>query len=117
MGIATVLGCFAWYVIHTNKDLAGKAHLLTLHGKLGAAVIIAYIGIGIFGAVALHPKWGILKTNKTLRLVHKLAGRATTWLAWTSCVLGFATFRNHGYGVETALFTLPLLLFGYYALL
>ena len=94
--------------------MLGKQHLTTLHGKLGAAVMVGYIGVGIFGSVALHPDWGILKTNKMLRTVHKFAGRALTWLAWTSCVLGFEKGRDN---LETAIFTLPLLIFGYFALL
>ena len=104
-----------YYVIYTNKELMKKAHLTTLHGKIGAACMAAYIGLGIFGSIVLDPKWGVLNTNKTLRQIHKLCGRLVTWLAWTTSVLGFTTM--HGTGIESVIFGLPLLVFGYYCLL
>ena len=115
MGAATVLGCFGYYVIHTNKDLMKKAHLTTLHGKLGALCMAGYVGLGLFGSIALDPQWGILKTNGLLRKVHKFSGRAVTWLAWTTSVLGFTTM--HGTGSESLVFGVPLLVFGYFCLL
>lgn len=88
MSAACALAAFGWYVIHTNKDMAGKAHLLTIHGKLGVAVLISYLVLGAFGAIALHPDWGIMKTNKTIRTTHKYAGRVMTAISWFVCVLG-----------------------------
>ena len=85
MGIATVLGLFGWYVIHTNKDMnnkgvGGSKHLLTVHGKLGAFVMVMYSLIAIGGAVALNPHNGILKTNKTVRYYHKYGGKGNVML-------------------------------------
>ena len=115
MGAATALGCFGYYVIHSNKDLMNKAHLTTLHGKLGAACMVGYIGLGLFGSVALDPQWGLLKTNSFLRTVHKMSGRVVTWLAWTTSVLGFTTM--YGTGTDSYIFGVPLLVFGYFCLL
>jgi hypothetical protein len=88
MTIATVLTSFAWYVIYTNKEMYGKPHLISLHGKLGVGVMLSYFGLGAVGALGLHPDFGMLKTNKTLRLAHKVGGRIVTALAWACCVLG-----------------------------
>ena len=115
MGAAIALGSFGYYVIHSNKDLMKKAHLTTLHGKLGAVCMLGYIGLGLFGSVALDPQWGMLKTNGFLRKAHKLSGRVVTWLAWTTSVLGFTTMN--GTGSESLVFGFPLLVFGYFCLL
>lgn len=85
---AVAAASFAWYVIYTNKEMLGKAHLMTIHGKLGFAVMLSYFGLGLAGGVALHPDFGIMKTNKTIRFAHKWGGRVVTMLAWTCCVLG-----------------------------
>jgi hypothetical protein len=112
---ATALASFGWYVIHTNKEAQGKKHLLTIHGKLGAFVVAGYLAIGLFGAIALNPDWGLLKGNKTVRFAHKVGGRVLTALAWASCVLGFNTIESNI--VSQAVFTFPLLIFGLFALL
>lgn len=85
---ATVLSLFGWYVIYTNKEMNKKQHLTTYHAQLGIVVILGYVGLGFAGAVALDPQWGILKTNKTFRTLHKFAGRFLTATAWLVCVLG-----------------------------
>jgi hypothetical protein len=93
MSGAIAIASFGFYVIYSNKEMAGRQHFMTLHGQMGVAVMVNYFGIGAFGALALHPDFGIMKTNKTLRTAHKLAGRAATAAAWTCCVLGkIATF-------------------------
>jgi Eukaryotic cytochrome b561 len=111
----TAVAAFGWYVIYSNKELYGRPHLITTHGQLGAAVIIGYLLLGVFGAFALNPDWGIFKGNTTVRLAHKLGGRVLTALAWLSSVLGF-------YAIEpslevTGVFTVPLFLFGLFVLL
>jgi hypothetical protein len=67
MAIATILGCFGWYVIYTNKELFGKPHLVTLHAKIGVIVLLAYIALASFSIPTLNPDWGFLRTNKTIR--------------------------------------------------
>lgn len=88
MNLGVVVGLFGWYVIYSNKELYGKPHLTTPHAKLGVVVMLGYLGLGAVGLLALHPDFGFLKTNKTVRFAHKWAGRAMTLLAWLVCVLG-----------------------------
>jgi Eukaryotic cytochrome b561 len=91
MVLGSVLAAFAWYVIYTNKNMQGKKHLTSIHGKLGAAVLLGNVSLATVGAVALNPNWGFMKTNKLFRKVHKISGRAVTAAAWLSCMFGFAT--------------------------
>lgn len=88
MATAIAFASFAWYVIFSNKNMAGKDHLTTLHGKLGMFVLCGYFGVGLLGVVALHPDFGLFNTNKILRLLHKWSGRAFTGAAWFCCVIG-----------------------------
>jgi hypothetical protein len=67
MTVATVLGCFGWYVIYSNKELFGKPHLVTLHAKIGVIVLFTYIALACFSIPTLNPDWGFLRTNKTIR--------------------------------------------------
>ena len=67
MTFATILGCFGWYVIYSNKELFGKPHLVTLHAKIGVIVLLAYIALTCFSIPNLNPDWGFLRTNKTIR--------------------------------------------------
>lgn len=94
MSVAIAVASFAWYVIYSNKEMLAKAHLMTVHGKLGALVMVSYFGIGLVGALALHPDFGVLKTNKTIRFCHKWSGRVLTALAWACCVLGQFSFYS-----------------------
>lgn len=60
------------YVIHTNKNNMNRAHLTTLHGKLGAAVVVSYFLVGIAGkiyilkrlfrVILILTRWHILKS-------------------------------------------------------
>ena len=35
MGVATMFAGAGWYVIHSNKDMAGKPHITSWHGLFG----------------------------------------------------------------------------------
>lgn len=136
MSAATALALFAGYVIYTNKEKFGKPHLMTPHGKFGAIVILAYVGLGLAGAVFLHPDFGIMNKNQTIRQFHKYAGLVFTAGAWLCCcsgkmffpcparsqfplpmcsIVGFAAL--HHSPIERALFAIPLVIMGYYVLL
>lgn len=92
MGAAVVAALFGWYAIYVNKEMSKKQHLTTLHAQLGLVAILGYIGLGLFGSVALDPEWGMFKTNQTFRALHKFAGRLMTALAWIVCVMGESVF-------------------------
>lgn len=112
--LATICAAIGWYIIHTNKNLMKKQHLLTLHGKLGAAVCIGYILLSIIGGIALHPDFGIMRTNKTIRLAHRYFARVTTAAAWVSCFLGYQKLQDDTM-YQLAL-GLPLLIIGVFVL-
>jgi uncharacterized membrane protein len=114
MAIATVLASFAWYVIYSNKNMQGKKHLTSIHGKLGAFVLLGNLSLAVVGIIGLNPVWGFLRTNKNMRKVHKLSGRFMTAAAWVSCAFGFATIEKDYY--YRAAFGLPMLCMAYYVL-
>ena len=115
MIVATLLACFAFYVIYSNKNLQKKQHFTTLHGKLGLGVMLGYLGLGLFGAIGLNPDWGYVNKNKQLRMIHKFSGRLVTFMAWLCCVLGFQTLEKDI--MYQGLFAVPLLAFSYFVLL
>lgn len=88
MTSALAFAFFGWYVIYTNKEMLGKAHLLTMHGKLGCTVLISYLLVGLVGGVFLHPDFGVWRNNQNIRFCHKVAGKVLTALAWSCSVLG-----------------------------
>lgn len=116
LGAATILGLFAWYVIYSNKEMQNKGHLYTNHGQLGFVVLVGNLGIALFGAVGLNPAWGIVRTNKTLRAVHKWAGKALVALSWVVVVLGILTMQKTNVAMQ-AVFCVPLVVFGWLVLL
>jgi hypothetical protein len=114
--VAAVVGaCFGWYVIYSNKEMYNKPHLATLHGQLGVAVCLAYIGMVVFAGPALNPDWGYFRTDKTIRFCHKWSGRVFAALAWICCVYGFNTMETR-FEYQIA-FALPLLGFAVFILL
>ena len=115
MVLATILAAFGWYVIYSNKNKQGKKHLTSIHGKLGAFVLLANLSLATVGAFALNPDWGFLKSNKSFRKIHKLSGRAITAAAWVSCAFGFATTES-GYNYRAA-FGVSLACMAYFVLL
>ena len=94
--VATALGGFGLYVIYSNKEMLSKPHFATLHGKLGLASYVAYVGLNLVGGAALHPDWGILKTNKSLRTIHKYSGRMALMLSWAAAYTGFSNLETDG---------------------
>ena len=114
MVAATILAVFGWFVIYSNKNMQGKKHLTSIHGKFGMLVITLNFALAAMGAVALNPDWGFLKTNKNFRSIHKFFGRAITTAAWLSCAFGFMTVEKDVY--RRFAFFLPLLGMAYYVL-
>lgn len=114
MVAATALAVFGWFVIYSNKNIQGKKHLTSIHGKCGMLVILGNLALAVLGAVALNPDWGFLKTNKSFRSMHKFSGKAITAAAWLSCAFGFMTIEKDIY--RRAAFFVPLLGMAYYVL-
>lgn len=115
MLMATVVALFAWYVIYSNKNMQGKKHLTSVHGKIGVFVLLGNIALALSGALGLNPDWGFLRTNKQIRLIHKYSGRIVASTAYISCVLGFMTIEKELH--KRLLYGLPLICFGFYVIL
>eukprot|EP01036_Dinobryon_divergens_P024007 gene24007-32414_t len=115
MSTATLTASFGFYVIYENKNMARKNHFTTIHAQLGLAVFIGFIALGVFGGVVLHPDWGLFKSNKLYRSLHKWGGRALLSLSWFICILGFAKMESNI--LKQIAFSLPLLIGGLYILL
>jgi Eukaryotic cytochrome b561 len=109
-----MLSLGGFYAIYRNKNLWGKAHFTTTHGQAGAAILLSAIGAGMVGGVVLHPDFGIDKTNKTIRYVHKTFARGLLMAAWGTAFYGFYTMTSNP--VDLAIFGLPLLALAPYSL-
>eukprot|EP00978_Attheya_sp_CCMP212_P018486 scaffold50599_cov45-Attheya_sp.AAC.2 len=77
-----------FYVIYSNKESNNKPHFVTSHSIGGLFALVGTTMIGMAGGVLLHPDFGIAKTNKTFRLLHKWAGRIILLVAWFTCFAG-----------------------------
>ena len=82
------------YVIYSNKAIIGKPHNTSWHAWLGLSCLGMYAIMGGMGALALDPDLGQLKTNKTIRLFHKLCGRVATVLGWVACLVGWYNLKG-----------------------
>ncbi|CAM9482068.1 unnamed protein product [Heterosigma akashiwo] len=91
-GILSFVGlCLAFgglYIIYENKERMGKNHITTNHATMGIFTIFAAILPALAGGVFLHPDFGIDKTNRLYRFVHKWASRSIMAAAWITCVTG-----------------------------
>jgi len=105
LGITLSLG--GLYAIYSNKNMWGKQHFTTTHGKAGLAVVLMALGAGLVGSVFLHPDFGVDKTNKSIRWMHKTFARCVLAAAWGTAVYGFYTLTKDP--IELALFAVPLL--------
>ena len=56
--LGTLLALCGVYSIYLNKEKYERPHLTSLHGKVGAALVLISVGVGMVGAVFLHPDFG-----------------------------------------------------------
>ena len=74
---------YGWLCIHRLKDTNGKSHLLTWHGKAGAAMCLMLYLLSAVSMPLLDPDWRLTgdlaeKCRKSFKKPHKTAGRL--WL-------------------------------------
>ena len=69
--------------------MLGKQHNTSWHAALGLFAIGGYALAAAGGLSALHPDWGVAKTNQKLRLAHKLSARTFTAVAFLALVTGW----------------------------
>ena len=106
MSVAVILALFGWYVIYSNKEVHGKPHLTSWHSWIGVAALLSWVGLALVGLAALHPDFGSMKRNKSVRFLHKWLGRLATASGWGACLLGFIKMDSDA--SHQALFALPL---------
>jgi hypothetical protein len=88
--------------------MLGKKHLQTPHAIAGMSIFVSCIMIGMVGGVFLHPDFGMDKTNKTIRLAHKLSSRGLLMLAWFTAAMGLQQLTNDV--VTLAMYAAPLVI-------
>jgi hypothetical protein len=103
------------YSIYRNKNLWEKPHFTTLHGKAGLALLASTFGPLLVGAVFLHPDWGIDKTNKDYRKMHKLFSRIVMASSWATAMYGMYSMTKDP--VELAIYCLPLVILAPFTLI
>ena len=106
MTTAFVLALCGWYVIREQKKMLGKPHHTTWHSWQGLVAIAGYWLGAAGGLAALHPDFGLLKTNAGFRLFHKMAARVSTVSALLAVASGYSKLAD---SVTTALVAIALL--------
>jgi hypothetical protein len=104
-----ILSCGGLYAIYANKALYERPHFTSYHGKVGLSLVISSIGVGLIGAVFLHPDFGADKTNQQIRRAHKLFARFVLGCAWATAFQGITKLTGDA-STTLALFGIPLLL-------
>lgn len=64
--------------------------------------------LGAAGSIFLHPDFGFAKTDKTIRLAHKMGSRITLLMAWVTAFCGLLEVAPDNNPLLAA-FGLPLL--------
>lgn len=105
-GLFLALGGF--YVIYKNKENSGKDHFTSNHSIAGLTTLIGSTTVGLAGSILLNPDFGIAKTNKLFRSVHKFGARLIIALGWFTCYSGLSQLTSN-YAV-IGLYMLPLIL-------
>jgi len=84
-----------FYFIYTNKDLHKKQHFTSYHSWAGLIVVAMFSVTTIGSTVALHPEFGLFRTQKEYRALHKLFGRNMVVLAIAVCCSGVANMEEN----------------------
>lgn len=110
MTLCLIASLIGWYAIFTYKNLKGKPHLHSNHGKFGAAVLILLTALSLWGLILLHPDWGVINKHAGVRWLHKWAGKTTIVLAWLAVLQGFMKVQEDL--LYRFLFVIPIVLIG-----
>jgi hypothetical protein len=73
---------------------------------MGLAVLLFTVPPMLAGGIFLHPDWGVDKTNKLYRSVHKQFSRFIMASAWCTAVYGFYSMSKDP--LEVLLYAGPL---------
>jgi hypothetical protein len=116
MMAATLIGAFGGYVIYSNKEANNKPHLKSWHGLIGFIALVGYLVLAAVGFFFLSPEWGLLRTNKLIRQVHKLTGKLMIFLSWGGLMYKLTEIYADNLAIQAG-FGLPLVVFAYFILL
>lgn len=106
LGFFTAMG--GLYAIYHNKNLYERPHFTTLHGKAGLSLLLLTVPPMMVGGIFLHPDWGIDKTNKDYRRIHKLVSRVLIGGAWGTAMYGMYSMTKNP--VELLIYGGPLVI-------
>jgi hypothetical protein len=96
------------YAIYHNKNLMERPHFTSVHGKAGVVLMVLTAPPMLAGAIFLHPDWGMDKTNKEIRKLHKYFSRTIMASAWATAMYGMYSMTKDP--VELLIFGAPLLI-------
>ena len=85
----------------------GKPHFTSSHSIAGMFVVIGCLMSGTAGAVFLHPDFGVDKTNKNIRFVHKWFSRTVLIFSWFTAFMGLLRLTEDP--VKLAAYGVPLM--------
>jgi len=91
---ASAAASFGSYVIWSNKEAYGRAHLTTNHGQVGALVLMSFVFYPFVAYAAYNPDTGFLRTNQQARKMHKLSGRFIVFGALVASAMGIWTMEK-----------------------
>mmetsp|Transcript_23805 Transcript_23805/g.33290 ORF Transcript_23805/g.33290 Transcript_23805/m.33290 type:complete len:201 (-) Transcript_23805:443-1045(-) len=86
VGLCMALG--GLYSVYQYKTDMGQEHFTSAHSIAGAGLLGSCVGAGMVGGIFLHPDFGVDKTNKQIRLIHKMFSRIILILSWVTAFLG-----------------------------
>jgi hypothetical protein len=78
MLMACMMFLFGWYVIHATKEAEKVDHLTSLHGQLGAILILTILFMSFTSFIALEPDYKVHVPKPMItyfKLSHKWGGR------------------------------------------
>ena len=102
MCTALLSALVAHFAIFEHKTKLGKPHNKTWHSWCGLASTLAFAVMCAASLPLLHPDFGVQKTSKRLRTMHRFGGRLVLSLCHLTMVTGVATLSGYA-GTSVAL--------------
>eukprot|EP00750_Incisomonas_marina_P028128 INCI647.6.p1 GENE.INCI647.6~~INCI647.6.p1 ORF type:complete len:242 (-),score=35.51 INCI647.6:683-1303(-) len=115
MFIALLLAAAGYFGIYTHKNNIGRPHVVTVgmdplqnapsaswHAWAGAATMALWISTVVVGGMFLHPDYGCLKQNGTVRFVHRNSGAVVILLSLFACALGWNAMHGSAPNMQYA---------------
>lgn len=94
MFLSSLVAGFATYVIYSQKEMMGKAHLTTPHAQFGALTLLLFLGYPVGAYVLYNPDSGLLRANLLARKLHKYSGRVILACGIVTCCFGITSMEK-----------------------